>query len=83
MTAINEYLKHRADYNVAHAKFLFTTVSPYGPSHKDIIARWMKNTLTHAEVNTKIFSSYSCRSSAISKANNMGVDLNSILKMGC
>ena len=43
----------------------------------------MKNTLTQAVVNTNIFSSHSCRSSASSKANNMGVDLDNILKMGC
>ena len=82
LTATQEYLKRRAEY-IAHTKFLFTTVSPYGPPHKDAIARWMKNTLTQAEVNTDIFSSHSCRSSASSKANNMGVDLDNILKMGC
>ena len=68
---------------IAHTKFLFTTVSPYGPPHKDTIARWVKNTLTQAGVNTNIFSSHSCRSSASSKADNMGVDLDNILKMGC
>ena len=31
----------------------------------------------------KHFSSHSCRSSASSKADNMGVDLDNILKMGC
>ena len=83
MAATKGYLKHRAEYNIAHTKFLFTTVSPYGPPHKDTIARWVKNTLTQAGVNTDIFSSHSCRSSASSKADNMGVDLDNILKMGC
>ena len=82
MTATKEYLKPRAEYNVAHTKFMFTTASPDDPPHKDTIARWMKNTLTHAEVNTNIFSSYICRLSASSKTNNMGVDLDNILKMG-
>ena len=83
MAATKEYLKRRAEYNVAHTKFLFTTVSPYGPPHKDTIARWVKNTLTQAGVNTNTFSSHSFRSSASSKTNNMGVDLDTILKMGC
>ena len=82
MAASKEYLKRRAEYDFAHTKFLFATVSPYGPPHKDTIARWVKNTLAQAGVNTKIFSSHSCRSSASSKAGNMGMDLDTILKMG-
>ena len=82
MAATKEYLKRRAEYNIAHTKFLFTTKSPYGPPHKDTIARWVKNTLTQAGVNTNIFSSHSCRSSATSKVDNMDVGLDSILKTG-
>ena len=78
MAATMEYLKHRAEYNVGHTNFLFTTVSPYGPPHKNTIARWVKNTLAQA-----VFSSHSCRSSASSKGDNMAVDLDSILKIRC
>ena len=83
MAATKEYLKRRAEYNVAYTKFLFTTLSLYVPPHKDRIVRWVKNTLTQAGVNTNNFSSHSCRSSASSKVSNMGVDLDNILKMGC
>ena len=83
MAATKEYLKCRAEYNVAHTNFLFTTVSPYGLPHKDIIARWVKNTLAQTGVNAKNFSSHSCKSSVSSKADNMNVDLDTILKMGC
>ena len=55
MATTKEYLKHRTEYNVGHTNFLFTTVSPYGPPHKYTIARWFKNTLAQAGVNTKIF----------------------------
>ena len=78
-----EYLKRGAEYNVVHAKFLFTIVSPYGPPQKDTIATWVKNTRAQAGVNTKSFSSRSCRSSASIKAHNMGVDMDTILKMVC
>ena len=81
MATTNEYLKRRAEYSVAHTKVLVTTVSPYGPLHKGKITRWVKSTPTKAEVSTKNFSSHSCRSSASSNANNMGMDLNIILKM--
>ena len=37
MAATNECLKCSAEYNVAHTKFLFTTVSPYGPPPKETI----------------------------------------------
>ena len=47
MAATKEYLKPRAEYNVAHTKFMFTTASPYDPPHTDTIDRWVKNTLTH------------------------------------
>ena len=62
MAATNEYLKRRAEYSVAHTEVLVTTVSHYGPFHKDKIIRWAKSTLTKAEVSTKNFSSRSCRS---------------------
>ena len=34
MTATSGHLKRKAEYNVAHKKFLFTTVSPYYPLTK-------------------------------------------------
>ena len=83
MAAPEEYLKRRTEYNVAHTKFLFITVSPYGPPHKDAIARWVNNTLAQARVNRNIFSSHSCRLSASRWADNMDMDLDTILKMGC
>ena len=64
-----KYPKRRVEYNVV----------PYVP-HKGTIARWVRNTLTQAGVNIKIFSSHSCRSFASSKVENMGVDLNNIQK---
>ena len=83
MAATKKYLKRRTEYNAAHTEFLFTTLRPNGPPHKDTLARWVKNTLTQAGVNTSNFSSHSCRSAASNKADNMGVDLDAILKMGC
>ena len=61
----------------------YIPVSPYESPRKDTIARWVKNTLTEPGVNTKVFSSQSCTSSASSNAENMGVDLDNILKLSC
>ena len=81
--ATNEYLKRRSEYHVAHTKFLFTKVCTYGPLHKHTVARWVKNTLTQAAVNTVFFSRHSFRLSGSSKTENVGVDFYNILKMGC
>ena len=84
MAATNECLKRKTEYNVSHTIFsLLTTVNPYGLPRKGTLGRFVKNTLTQARVNTKSFSFFSCRSSVSSKADNMGVDLDTILKMGC
>ena len=32
MAATKGYLKRRAEYNIVHTKFLFTTVGPYVPA---------------------------------------------------
>ena len=37
MASTKEHPKRRVEYNVAHTKFLFTTVSPYGPPPKETI----------------------------------------------
>ena len=84
MAATNECLKRKTEYNVSHTIFsLFTTVSLYVLPRKDTSGRFVKNTLTQERVNTKSFSFFSCRSSVSSKADNMGVNLDTILKMGC
>ena len=83
MDATNEYLERRAECNVAHTKFLFTTASPHGRPHKNTIARWVKNTLTKVGMTTKIFSFHWSRPSASSKSENMDVNLDNILKMDC
>ena len=42
MAATKKYLKRRTEYNAAHTEFLFTTLRPNGPPHKDTLARWVK-----------------------------------------
>ena len=68
MNATNQYLKRRTEYNVAHTKFLFTTLSSHRAPHKIKIARWVKNTFSKAGLDANIFSSHNCNSSGSSKA---------------
>ena len=82
MAPTKGYLRRRAQYNVAHTKLLFATVSSYDPTHKETIVRWVKSSMAQAGVNT-FFSFHSCRLSVSSKGDSMGEHLNNILKTGC
>ena len=59
----------------------------FGKSHKPVlhetISRWIKSELTDAGVDTSVFKAHSCRSASSSKAKDIGVPLNEILKRGC
>ena len=74
MAPTKGYLRRRAQYNVAHTKLLFATVSSYDPTHKETIVRWVKSSMAQAGVHT-FFSFHSCRLSVSNKGN--------ILKTGC
>lgn len=77
MNSTNEYLKRTAEYNVAPTKiFTFPCKPLWATSQRHNSYKWARNT------NTKTFSSHSCTSSGSSKAENMGADLEDILKMG-
>ena len=47
------------------------------------IAKWVKNILSEAGISMQIFSSRSCRSSDSSKAKDVNIDFDNIVKIGC
>ena len=59
----------------------------FGKLHKPVlhetISRWIKIQLPDAEVDTSVFKDHSCCSASPSKAKDIGVLLNEILKRGC
>ena len=55
-------------------------VKPYGPVTSSSIARWLKETLLKAGIDTSIFKGHSIRGASTSKAANVGVTIEDILK---
>ena len=78
---LKEYL-HRRDARVAGEvkKLLITYGKPYKAASIDSIRRWIKDLFKDCNIN---FSPHSCRSANTSKALELGVDLQSVLKMAC
>ena len=62
--------------------FFITHQRPYHAAAKDTLARWVKQTLRLAGVDTDCFGPHSCRSASSSKAFATGASLHSILKSG-
>ena len=82
VTTLKQYL-HMTSKNLGEIKSLFIThVRAFKPDSKDTIARWIRETLSKAGINTSIFSPHSTRSAASSTAKKCRVPINTILKTG-
>ena len=57
-----------------------TTVRPYKGASSDTIARWIKNKMLEAGINTALFSPHSCRSAVTSKVDATGTSITTILQ---
>ena len=69
--------------NLGETKSLFITqVRPFKPASKDTIARWIRETLSKAGIDTSVFSPNSARSAASSTAKKGRVPIDTILKTG-
>ena len=59
----------------------------FGKPHKlvshETISRWINSKLADDGVDTSVFRARSCRSASSSKAKDIGISLNEILKRGC
>jgi len=82
--AIKDYV-HRSSIwrnkNVPSQLFLSHT-NPHKPVSSDTIARWLKETLKDAGINTDIFTAHSTRSASTSKAKAQGATIEEILNRG-
>ena len=79
VTTLKQYLQ-MISKNRGEIKSLFTQVRPFKPASKDTIARWIRETLSKAGIDTSIFSPHSTRSAARSTAKKVRVPINTILK---
>ena len=60
------------------ALFISTT-KPFKPVSKDTTARWIKNTMKEANIDTGLFTVHICRSASTSKAKIAGLNIKTIL----
>ena len=75
----NAYIK--ATKNMRKAKqLLLITQKPHTPASKDTIARWIRNALFQAGINTKKYTPHSTRAASTSAMNNANTPIGTILK---
>ena len=76
------YLDRRKPKVPENEKNLFIThKKPYKAATIDTLRRWVKNALEEAGIYN--FSAHSCRSASTSKAKNLNIDLEEIMKRAC
>ena len=64
------------------AQFIVTHRKPHKATHKDTIARWVKELMTEAGVDTSVYKAHSCRSSSASAAKRICIPIEDILRKG-
>jgi len=81
---MTEYLGKRNLLVPAEIKQLFITYGhPHRPATNDTISRWIQNGLKSAGIDTQTFRAHSCRAAAASKARQIGISREEIMKRGC
>ena len=60
--------------------FIITHGKPHKPAHKDTIARWIKELMKLAGIDTDTFKPHSCRSASASAAKRSGIPIDQILQ---
>ena len=76
---IHEYLSRTAPLRKNHTQLFNSFQSPFQPVFKDTIARWVKETLKLAGIDTSKFSAHSCRAASTSAAHKAGLSLPEIM----
>ena len=77
---LKEYLK-RTETKRNKAKQLFISYQkPYRPISKDTLARWLRDILTRAGIDTEIFAAHSTRAASTSAAVARGTPIDEVLK---
>ena len=78
---LQEYLRRRKDLTQVD-QLLVTCIKPQTPAHRDTIARWLKNLLQWAGIDTQTFQAHSYRSASTSFAKSALVPITDILQQG-
>ena len=79
---IAHYYVRRSEFETNATKLFITSTPPHEAAHKDTIANWVKWVLSEAGIDTNIYKTHSCRAAATSKADKLGLPLQTILSSG-
>ena len=83
MHCTEEYVERRKLLVEEHvAQLLITVGKPHKPATSNTVARWVKQELTVAGIDTSIYKAQSCRSASCSKAKDIGIPHTEILILG-
>ena len=82
VTTIRHYKSVRDLLFPNTAQFIVTHRKPRKAAHKDTIARWVKELMTEAGVDTSVYKAHSCRSASASAAESTGIPVEDILRKG-
>ena len=81
--ALNEYHKKMKEWiSKSDSKLFRSVLKPHKQITKSTITRWIKEVLKLSGIDTTVFQAHSIRAASSSKAHNMGLSTNDILKKG-
>ena len=79
MEVIKEYLRRTKVFRDGHTQLLLSYLKPHLPISKDTLARWIRDVLHKAGVDTQ-FGAHSTRSASTSAAASKGLPIDIVLK---
>lgn len=77
---VKEYIKRTAAVRRGHDQLLLITQAPYTPASRDTVSTWTKKTLQQAGIDTNYYKPHSTRGAVTSKAVQLGIDTNILLR---
>jgi len=80
VTTLKAYEARTQPFRRNETRLLLATIKPNHPVTSSTVARWLKSLLELSGIDTSIFNAHSVRGASSSKAANMGVTTNDILK---
>ena len=80
VTVLREYLHRTKDVGKGQRQLLLSHQKPHHPISKDTLARWVRDALQRAGVDTLLFSAHSTRSACTSAAACRGLPIEVTMK---
>ena len=80
VAAIREYIRRTKDLRGTETQLFISYQKPYGPISKSTVARWIRDVLHRAGVDTSLFGAHSTRAASTSAAVAKGTPMDTVLK---